>query len=380
MSRNVPVLLLTNPADVHGMAVSWALKQWDIKHDIIDFSDFPSKKDAQICVKESGDVECSFGDITGFGPDTYSVIWDRRALSPTVSVEAHEADRRFIRAESKRFVENLRSVLTSGRSRWINAPEAAKVADSKVQQLMHAAKLGFQIPSTLISNNHRAVTEFVTSNDRTIVKQFCQLAWLSEDNKTSYPVQTVEVGLEEVLDPDPVQLCPNIFQPVVEIKYELRVTVIGEHTYAAKIDSQKDGPLIDWRAAVARNELGVEEHNLPPLIAERCVQLCKSLGLEFGCLDLVVTPDDNYFFLEINQSGQWLWKEARDPSIKLLEAFVSHIAELTQRPKGSAPISYDRYMHSTEYAKLLEVMKAQRASYDPSKDPHVMLEPAYESY
>jgi hypothetical protein len=224
------------------------------------------------------------------------------------------------------------------------------------------------------------VTDFIASNDRTIVKQFCQLGWLSEDNRTSYPVQTREVGLNEVLDPDPVRLCPNIFQPVVEIKYELRVTVIGKQSYAAKIDSQKDGPLIDWRAAVARNELGVAEYNLPPLIAERCVLLCKALGLEFGCIDLIVTPDDNFFFLEINQSGQWLWKEARDPNIKLLEAFVSHIAELTRRPKGSAPISYDRYIHSTEHAKFLEILQAERDSYDPRKDPHVMLEPAHESY
>ena len=31
------------------------------------------------------------------------------------------------------------------------------------------------------------------------------------------------------------------------------------------------------------------------------------LGLEFGALDFVRTPEDRYVFLEVNPNGQWLW-------------------------------------------------------------------------
>ena len=35
----------------------------------------------------------------------------------------------------------------------------------------------------------------------------------------------------------------------------------------------------------------------------------RRLGLRFGALDFVVTPDDRWIFLEINSNGQWAWIE-----------------------------------------------------------------------
>ncbi len=33
------------------------------------------------------------------------------------------------------------------------------------------------------------------------------------------------------------------------------------------------------------------------------------LGLRFGALDFLVTPDGEWYFLEINPNGQWAWIE-----------------------------------------------------------------------
>ncbi|MEJ2669125.1 MAG: MvdD family ATP-grasp ribosomal peptide maturase, partial [Gammaproteobacteria bacterium] len=33
------------------------------------------------------------------------------------------------------------------------------------------------------------------------------------------------------------------------------------------------------------------------------------LGLNFGCIDMILTPDDEFVFLEVNPNGQWLWVE-----------------------------------------------------------------------
>jgi glutathione synthase/RimK-type ligase-like ATP-grasp enzyme len=35
----------------------------------------------------------------------------------------------------------------------------------------------------------------------------------------------------------------------------------------------------------------------------------KTLGLSFGALDLILTPQGEYVFLEVNPSGQWVWIE-----------------------------------------------------------------------
>jgi glutathione synthase/RimK-type ligase-like ATP-grasp enzyme len=33
------------------------------------------------------------------------------------------------------------------------------------------------------------------------------------------------------------------------------------------------------------------------------------MGLNFGCIDLIVRPTGDYVFLECNPNGQWLWIE-----------------------------------------------------------------------
>jgi glutathione synthase/RimK-type ligase-like ATP-grasp enzyme len=39
------------------------------------------------------------------------------------------------------------------------------------------------------------------------------------------------------------------------------------------------------------------------------MSLVRRLGLEFGAIDLLLTPQGDYVFLEINPNGQWLWLE-----------------------------------------------------------------------
>jgi glutathione synthase/RimK-type ligase-like ATP-grasp enzyme len=49
------------------------------------------------------------------------------------------------------------------------------------------------------------------------------------------------------------------------------------------------------------------------------------LGLEYGAIDLRLTPDGQYIFLEINPAGQFLWIELATGQ-KIAEALGSHLA------------------------------------------------------
>jgi glutathione synthase/RimK-type ligase-like ATP-grasp enzyme len=44
-------------------------------------------------------------------------------------------------------------------------------------------------------------------------------------------------------------------------------------------------------------------------VQERCVRLIERLELCYGAIDMILTPDGRYVFLEINPSGQYLWIE-----------------------------------------------------------------------
>jgi D-alanine-D-alanine ligase-like ATP-grasp enzyme len=52
------------------------------------------------------------------------------------------------------------------------------------------------------------------------------------------------------------------------------------------------------------------------------MELMSRLSLAYGAIDLVLTPDGRYIFLEINPNGQWLWID------EMLSLGISHsIAE-----------------------------------------------------
>ena len=48
---------------------------------------------------------------------------------------------------------------------------------------------------------------------------------------------------------------------------------------------------------------------MPEDIEQRCLKLLEKLGLTYGCIDMIVTPDDEYMFLELNPNGQYGWIE-----------------------------------------------------------------------
>jgi D-alanine-D-alanine ligase-like ATP-grasp enzyme len=37
------------------------------------------------------------------------------------------------------------------------------------------------------------------------------------------------------------------------------------------------------------------------------LELMSRLSLTYGAIDLILTPDGRYLFLEVNPNGQWLW-------------------------------------------------------------------------
>ncbi len=103
--------------------------------------------------------------------------------------------------------------------------------------------------------------------------------------------------------------CPVIVQEQIPWRVELRVTVVGDQIFACEIHSQiSNHARLDWR----RYDTGATPHlvhELPGEIADRCVALTHRLGLRYGAVDLILTPDGRYVFLEINPNGQWLWIE-----------------------------------------------------------------------
>jgi len=104
---------------------------------------------------------------------------------------------------------------------------------------------------------------------------------------------------------------PMVLQKYVPKKYEVRVTIAGDRVFSCKINSQ-DSPnnatRIDWRIYDFEN-VKFTAMEIPSDIKEKCIRLTKMLGLKYSAMDFIYDPDGNYWFLEVNPNGLWMWIE-----------------------------------------------------------------------
>jgi glutathione synthase/RimK-type ligase-like ATP-grasp enzyme len=103
----------------------------------------------------------------------------------------------------------------------------------------------------------------------------------------------------------------------------LRINVIGKYVWATAIYSQEqEHTKLDFRHNTA--DCPHEPFLLPPKIEQMCLEIVRRLGLRMGNIDMIVTPDEKFIFLEINPNGQWVWIE-RMVGFPLCQALVDEL-------------------------------------------------------
>jgi len=189
---------------------------------------------------------------------------------------------------------------------WMNRPSAVARAELKLLQLRHAQRLGLTIPATLATNCPQAVRRFAGASVN-IAKTLAGGTVAIEG--IDHAIFTTAVRAEDITADEEIQACPVIFQPRISTSFDLRVTVVVDRVFAARIilrdRTEQD---VDWRRANPAR-LCYEHHVLPAGLQSKCVKLVSAMGLTYAALDFVVTPQGEHVFLELNPSGQWGWIE-----------------------------------------------------------------------
>lgn len=239
-------------------------------------------------------------------------VWFRRHRLPAMPAEISEAHAEYCLRESDWFLRG--AVLSLGLSQepvaWMSHPLNVRLADSKIYQLSLAQSLGFNIPDTIISTDAEDVRAFFNQKSGDVIAKPLRLGYFDYgDRQTS--VYTNRITWDNLQDDSSLKVAPVIYQELLPKLYDIRVTVVGQKLFAAAIDSQSiPSASLDWRKTDTEN-LGHFRHSLPPDVEEICLKYVTALGLNYGALDFVLTPDNEYFFLEINPNGQWVWLEDR---------------------------------------------------------------------
>jgi len=225
-------------------------------------------------------------------------VWFRRSiyLRDSGASIPLSADEQIARMQWAAFIRGL---MVFDQARWFNHPGATYFAEQKPLQLSVAKEVGFSVPQTLITNDAAKAEAF--SSERLAVKGVDTIiAYESGEEVFAFTNILPKAHLTtECLRPFPV-----IVQEAMLPKVDIRVTVVGDAVFAASIT--RDGCEIegDWRSD--KTGLCYSRHSLPSTVERLCLKLMDRLGLRFGAIDLVQRSSD-YFFLEINPTGEWAW-------------------------------------------------------------------------
>jgi glutathione synthase/RimK-type ligase-like ATP-grasp enzyme len=267
----------------------------------------------------SYDVSVRYGDAAHFviaNQAKFNSVWYRRTKLPELSAE-NAAEKIYLLNETDVFMQNLFAIIDA---KWLSEPGAVNQAENKLLQLSLAKKIGFMIPETLVTTDRKVLQSFTGSHRKTIIKPIGR-GRIDYPGNTSKLIYTSLLTREVIDKMDTLELTPAIYQEYIEKSYELRITVVGEDVFAASVDSQSEKEAaVDWR----KKKMKFEFYKLPEKLKEKCLAMTKALNISYGAFDFIRSTSGEYYFLEVNPNGQWVWIE-KDTGQPVSDAIIKFL-------------------------------------------------------
>ena len=180
----------------------------------------------------------------------------------------------------------------------LNRSPGMATNNSKGFQSQMIADSGFNVPSTLVTNNPdraRAYIAELSSQGRGAIY------------KSASAVRSVvkRVTPEELARLHQLRICPVMFQELVP-GTDFRVHVVGQSAFATKIETTGT----DYRYAVRDGgTTTLTAARLPRFVEQRCIKLAQRLRLAFAGVDLRLTPEGEWVCFEVNPSPAFSYYE-----------------------------------------------------------------------
>ncbi|GIQ57838.1 hypothetical protein Flavo103_09740 [Flavobacterium collinsii] len=288
------ILIITHKEDFTADFVIEKLNSRGIKYFRLNCEDIDSDV---YNFENNNNFHFSLNDLSSF-----TSVWFRRTKLPEIN-NNNEAEKLYLLADYESLWDNIYSLIDT--KKWLSDPKHIYSAENKILQLNVAKSIGFSIPETIVTNSHKKVHDFISKFESSVIVKPIRQGRIQQKKGFS-TIFTNKLSMQKIKELNHYDLTPCIFQEYVEKEYELRVTVVGNKVFSAKINSQtSDETRIDWR----KEKMPFEKYSLPADILEKCILITEKLQLSFGAIDIIKTPKNEYVFLEINPNGQWAWLE-----------------------------------------------------------------------
>jgi hypothetical protein len=288
------ILLVTRRGDTHAERVAELLRAGDREVEFVDLAELGIERSLSMDpVSGTGFVEtCSGRRVSA---RDIAAVWYRRPGAAVVDDAVTDPpDRAFAETEWLHSVDGFFSMLGAR----VVSPPLAQRAAIKPRQLAAARVAGLRTPATLITNDVDEALAFVGRHRAVIHKALSAPQHRFVDTRLWSPQDLEHLG--------DLPLCPTIFQEYISGPSDLRVTVVGERLFVARIGTRAGRSPVDSRLDL---DAPCEPGALPDAVASAVLELMRLMELRFGTVDLRISDSGEHVFFEVNPQGQFLYIE-----------------------------------------------------------------------
>ena len=320
------IVIVALEHDNHTVALKWALEQ--AGYSVACWAGLAWTENRQASLSFNGSARMVLGSHT---VDAGDVVWIRRPNPPVPNPKVTDPDKVFAEGEYRWFSLSVMYLLEHLPVRCINPYSASRSINNKAVQLYLAGKNGLNVPATLMTNAPLAVREaFKNSAQRMVCKAFFPHIWKKEGSEALAVTETFEIAEEALPEDEVLTYAPAIYQEMIVKAFDVRMVLLGTTVYSFSLHTPNGA--LDWRQEAGQGLVTVEKICTPPDVERAVLAFSQEARIEFGSFDFAVDRDGRWWFLEVNEEGQFLWLDDRNPAVRIQEKFLAFLT----LPKGSS--------------------------------------------
>jgi ATP-GRASP peptide maturase of grasp-with-spasm system len=247
-----------------------------------------------------------------------SGYWYRRGqycFNTSIQYNARDANISF--KANEHFTKGLRGTLNHIDDELYNRKGVNKFDDNnsnKIKNVTTAKLSGLSIPDSLITNDIDELISFCQKHKKIITKPISENHFNIRISKAEIVLgmNTTVVEIEALLlrkrELNGIVPLPAFYQEYICKKYELRIFFFNGRIYTMAIFSQKNEETkIDSRNIDRKRPPRNVTYQLPWKIETQIRKFMKEADLNSGSIDMIVSPTNDFVFLEVNPIGQYQW-------------------------------------------------------------------------
>jgi glutathione synthase/RimK-type ligase-like ATP-grasp enzyme len=176
-------------------------------------------------------------------------------------------------------------------------PLPSQYVQRKVSECAIAARCGLAVPETLCTNDYRQAVAFHHRHGAQVIVRECSMP---VGLRIGFFTPTAKARRL-------LPRTPSVFQRYIPKQYEIRAVAVGRRIVAASIDSQSsEAAKLDWRV-MDHARVAWRPTTLPARVQRAMRRFMRSVDLNVASFDMVKSTDGEYYFLEANRPGSFLW-------------------------------------------------------------------------